>query len=79
MEVLTETQYSVDSKTDALIQELIRSEFRDYTIIMITHRLSTLHGFDKVAVLDGGNLVEFGRPDELLEDRSGYFARLSNS
>jgi ABC-type multidrug transport system fused ATPase/permease subunit len=45
---------------------------------MIAHRLSTLSDFDKIAVFNEGNLVEFGRPDELLEDRFGYFTRLSN-
>lgn len=58
------------------MQQLIRSEFQDYTIIMIAHRLSSLVDFDRVAVLDGGRLVEFGCPAELLSEGSGYFARL---
>lgn len=60
------------------MQELIRSEFRGRTIIMIAHRLSSLLDFDRVAVLDGGRLVEFGQPAELLKDVSGHFARLYN-
>lgn len=60
------------------MQELIRSEFRGRTIIMIAHRLSSLLDFDRVAVLDGGRLVEFGQPAELLRDGSGHFARLYN-
>lgn len=40
------------------MQDLIRSEFRGRTIIMIAHRLSSLLDFDRVAVLDGGKLVE---------------------
>lgn len=58
------------------MQQLIRSEFQDYTIIMIAHRLSSLVDFDRVAVLDGGRLVEFGSPAELLREGSGHFARL---
>ncbi|KAL6360528.1 hypothetical protein LRP88_06234 [Fusarium phalaenopsidis] len=63
-------------QTDARIQEVIRSEFSDCTIIMIAHRLDTLLDFDKVAVLDKGTLVEFGAPTELLADEAGAFTRL---
>lgn len=70
------TSCSVDTETDAKVQQLIRSEFQDYTIIMIAHRLSSLVDFDRVAVLDGGKLVEFGSPAELLREGSGHFARL---
>lgn len=73
------TIYSVDNETDVRMQELIRSEFQDYTIIMIAHRLSSLVDFDRVAVLDGGSLVEFGSPAELLRDGSGHFAKLYNN
>lgn len=67
---------SVDTETDAKMQQLIRSEFQDYTIIMIAHRLSSLADFDRVAVLDKGKLVEFGSPAKLLREGSGHFARL---
>lgn len=70
------TLYSVDSETDARIQEVIRSEFTDCTIIMIAHRLSTLLDFDKVAVLNSGSLVEYGGPSDLLKIEGGAFSRL---
>ncbi|KAF4466489.1 multidrug resistance-associated [Fusarium albosuccineum] len=74
--ILDEPTSSVDTQTDARIQEVIRSEFTDCTIIMIAHRIDTLLDFDKVAVLDRGSLVEFGAPQELLEDEAGAFTRL---
>ncbi|KAF7550053.1 hypothetical protein G7Z17_g5969 [Cylindrodendrum hubeiense] len=74
--ILDEPTSSVDSQTDARIQEVIRSEFSDCTIIMIAHRLDTLLDFDKIAVLDRGSLVEFGAPQELLANETGAFARL---
>ncbi|UPK94751.1 hypothetical protein LCI18_005686 [Fusarium solani-melongenae] len=74
--ILDEPTSSVDTQTDARIQEVIRSEFSDCTIIMIAHRLDTLLDFDKVAVLDKGALVEFGAPMELLADEAGAFTRL---
>ncbi|KPM44027.1 ABC transporter C family member 12 [Neonectria ditissima] len=74
--ILDEPTSSVDSQTDARIQEVIRSEFSDCTIIMIAHRLDTLLDFEKIAVLDRGSLVEFGAPRELLADEASAFARL---
>ncbi|RSM15280.1 hypothetical protein CEP52_000842 [Fusarium oligoseptatum] len=74
--ILDEPTSSVDTQTDARIQEVIRSEFSDCTIIMIAHRIDTLLDFDKVAVLDKGTLVEFGAPTELLADEAGAFTRL---
>ncbi|PHH66890.1 hypothetical protein CDD81_5242 [Ophiocordyceps australis] len=69
-------QLLVDSTTDAKIQQVIRTEFQDCTIIMIAHRLDTLLDFDKVAVLDKGFLVEFGAPRVLVAKPEGHFARL---
>jgi ATP-binding cassette subfamily C (CFTR/MRP) protein 1 len=58
------------------MQEVIRTEFSDCTIIMIAHRIDTLLDFDKVAVLDRGSLAEFGAPQELLTDTGGAFTKL---
>ncbi|KAM0216210.1 hypothetical protein ACHAQI_002626 [Fusarium lateritium] len=74
--ILDEPTSSVDTQTDARMQEVIRTEFSDRTIIMIAHRIDTLLDFDKVAVLDAGSLVEFGPPQELLGDEAGAFTRL---
>lgn len=59
-----------------MIQNVIRSEFKDRTIIMIAHRLDTLLDFDKIAVLERGNLVEYGTPENLLAKVDGAFSRL---
>ncbi|WXC66418.1 hypothetical protein SNK03_012197 [Fusarium graminearum] len=74
--ILDEPTSSVDTQTDARMQEVIRTEFSDCTIIMIAHRIDTLLDFDKVAVLDRGSLVEFGAPQELLADVGGDFTKL---
>lgn len=58
------------------MQDIIRSEFKDHTIIVIAHRLSSLLDFDHVAVLDAGRLVEFGKPADLLEVPTSNFSRL---
>jgi len=76
--ILDEPTSSVDTQTDARMQELIRDEFQDHTVIMIAHRLSSLLAFDRVVVLDKGQLLEFGNPTELLNDSASYFSRLYN-
>lgn len=69
---------SVDGKTDALMQRVIREKFSKHTVIAVAHKLDTVLDFDKVAVLDGGRLVEFDNPYELLA-RPSAFAKLYNS
>ena len=68
--------HSVDTHTDAQIQQVIRSEFKERTIIMIAHRLDTLLDFDNIAVLEKGRLAEFGSPKQLLDNLDGVFSRL---
>ena len=69
---------SVDQATEARVQELIREEFRDHTVIAIAHRLETIADFDRVVVLDQGYVVEQGKPDELLRGQ-GPFSQLWNT
>jgi ATP-binding cassette subfamily C (CFTR/MRP) protein 4 len=64
--IMDEATSSVDVNTDNLIQQAIRKEFRDSTVLTIAHRLDTIIDFDRVLVLDSGRIVEFGSPKELL-------------
>jgi len=76
--VLDEATSSVDSGTDANVQETIRREFvnKGVSVITVAHRLDTVLGYDKIAVLGDGNLLEYGSPDELLQRPSGAFTAL---
>jgi ATP-binding cassette, subfamily C (CFTR/MRP), member 1 len=58
---------------------MIRKKFPGHTIIAVAHRLDTIMDFDKVAVLDGGQLVEFDSPYSLLEVPGSAFSRLYNA
>lgn len=59
---------SVDSHTDELVQRVVRERFSDRTVIAIVHKLeSAVDDFDMVALLDAGELKEFGPPRELLD------------
>lgn len=61
---MDEATASIDYNTDSKIQETIR-ELKS-TIITIAHRLQTIVDYDKVLVLDKGEVVEYGHPWELL-------------
>ncbi|CZS93813.1 related to bile acid ABC transport protein [Rhynchosporium agropyri] len=63
--MMDEATASIDYNTDSKIQETIR-ELKS-TIITIAHRLQTIVDYDKVLVLDKGEVVEFGHPHELLK------------
>ncbi|KAF4472248.1 ATP-dependent bile acid permease [Fusarium albosuccineum] len=63
--VLDEATSAIDVATDTLIQRSIREWFTDRTLIVIAHRLSTVADFDRILVLDDGQVVEFGTPREL--------------
>jgi ABC-type dipeptide/oligopeptide/nickel transport system ATPase subunit len=70
--LMDEATASIDYATDAKIQETIR-EIKN-TTITIAHRLQTIIDYDKVLVLDKGEVVEFGNPWELLQKGEGVFA-----
>jgi len=71
--VLDEATSAVDMATDTLIQRSIREEFGDSTLIVIAHRLSTIADFDKILVLEDGQVAEFGTPQELFVNPKGIF------
>ena len=59
--ILDEATASVDHATDERIQQALRSEFKESTLITIAHRLRTIMDYDKVLVLDEGKVVEYRR------------------
>ncbi|KAJ3541459.1 hypothetical protein NM208_g4600 [Fusarium decemcellulare] len=76
--VLDEATSAIDIVTDTLIQRSIREWFTDRTLIVIAHRLSTVADFDKILVLDNGQVVEFGTPRELWY-KEGAFRNMCES
>jgi len=74
--ILDEATSSLDSKSELLVQQGLTHLTRGKTTIIIAHRLSTLSGVDKVLVLEGGSVAQFGTPSELLRDSSGLYTRM---
>ncbi|KYK57921.1 hypothetical protein DCS_04934 [Drechmeria coniospora] len=77
--LLDEPTSSVDADMDALMQQIIREEFKECTVITVAHRINTIFpGSDMIIVMDEGSIVEAGPPEELLA-RQGRFAQLIES
>lgn len=73
--VLDEATSSVDTETEALIQEALERLMQGRTSIIIAHRLFTIRHVDRILVLHKGKLVEQGNHDQLLA-AGGYYHRL---
>ncbi len=73
--ILDEATSSLDSESEALIQDGLRSLRTGRTTFVIAHRLSTIQSADQILVLEGGEVIERGTHQELL-DRGGRYRQL---
>lgn len=71
--ILDDCLSAVDAKTEKSILESLNTLLKDKTAIIITHRIFTLLDFDRIYVLDEGQILEDGTHDELLRNRGLYF------
>lgn len=78
MLILDEATSSVDTRTEALIQDAMNKLTIGRTSFIIAHRLSTIRNADLILVMQHGDIVESGTHDELLE-KGGFYAELYNS
>ena len=67
---------SMDSLSEKVILDLVRTEFEGSTVVAVAHRLATIVDFDTIVVLDAGRLVESGHPHELLQKPDGQVRRM---
>ena len=75
--LLDEATSALDSQSETFIQKAIQTVIQNKTVIIVAHRLSTLKNMDRIIVLDKGEIIEQGTPQQLL-DKKGKFAQLWN-
>lgn len=74
--LLDEVSSSVDHETERLMQDIIRVEFINYTVVAVSHRLDMIMDFDRVIVMDKGDIVEAGKPSILAGENGTRFGEL---
>ncbi|RGP81066.1 ABC multidrug [Fusarium longipes] len=74
--LLDEVSSSVDHETERAMQEILRTEFKNYTVIAVSHRLDMIMDFDRVVVMDSGKIIEVGVPRNLAQESGSRFGDL---
>ncbi len=77
--ILDEATSSVDTRTELLIQKAMNRLMEGRTSFIIAHRLSTIKDADKILVMVGGDIVEQGTHDELMQVDDGFYRKLYNA
>jgi ATP-binding cassette subfamily B protein AbcA/BmrA len=73
--LLDEATSNLDMESEHLVIAALETLMRDRTVILVTHRLATVHGMDRVVVVEGGQIAASGRPEELAAG-PGYYGRV---
>jgi ABC-type multidrug transport system fused ATPase/permease subunit len=75
--VFDESTSAMDNDSDTIIQGIIEAHFQDATVISIAHRLNTVIQYDRILVLDQGNVVDFETPHILLQKQDSIFNQMA--
>ena len=73
--LMDEATANIDYKTESFLQNSINQQLKDCTVITIAHRIKTIINYDKILVLNNGEIVEYDSPEALLE-KKGLFYQL---
>jgi ATP-binding cassette, subfamily B, multidrug efflux pump len=71
--ILDEATASVDTETEAIIQDALEVLKQGRTTFIIAHRLSTIKNADQILVLDGGKIIERGNHHQLMQQKGKYY------
>lgn len=73
---MDEATSSIDIKTEDTIQKAINEVMKHSTVITIAHRIKTIINYDKILVLDYGEIKEFDSPANLIQNQNSLFYEL---
>lgn len=71
--ILDEPTSSIDAEAESKIFEKLHNLPKDRTVILISHRFSTVRHADKICVIEHGKLLEYGTHEELIKNKKTYF------
>jgi ATP-binding cassette subfamily B protein len=73
-----EATSALDANNEKVIMEKLDTFFKNKTVVVIAHRLSTVKNAHQIVVLDEGKIVEFGNHEELIKNKGNYFDLVKN-
>lgn len=71
--ILDEATSSLDTESEKLVQDALNNLMKNRTSIVIAHRLSTIYNADEIIVMQGGEIIERGTHDQLLQFKGSYY------
>ena len=77
--MLDEASSNIDPETDAILQRMVREEFKNCTKLIIAHRLGTILDADSILVLDAGLITEHASPSKLLDNPQSHLSEAVES
>ena len=72
--ILDEATSSIDTETEALIQDAIQTVLAGRTSFIVAHRLSTIRSAHRILVIRAGTIIESGSHDELMNQKGAYYS-----
>lgn len=76
--VLDEATAGIDPATDLLVQATINREFAQCTVLTIAHRLKTIMNYDRILVLNQGQVIEYDKPETLISNQFSMFYKMTS-
>jgi len=75
--ILDEATASMDLDTENIMKEIIDDDFKNCTLIIVAHRISTVLNCDRILVMNEGKIAEFDTPQNLRNNPNSLFSKLT--